>query len=175
MRRNRVVLATAGLVLGAAVLAWDTGAQERPTLLTAAHRGEGPHAHRHRRPGALHHGLPGALGRAVHGTVIVPNGAGGFHEVTFDRGRVDAASDGGRIVLDRPDGPEVSVELTADTKYHGIENAAALVDGRPAMVVSRDGKALHVVQKARRTTADGAKGGRRDGGNNQAPPVVPND
>lgn len=217
MRCNRVLLATAGLVLGAAVLAWDGGAQERPTVLTAAHpggpgpagapapadqertsrraalrtclqqagedrparracfaragAGAGADSKRHRRPGALHHGLPGVLGRAVHGTVIVPNGSGGFEEVTFDRGRVDAATDAGRIVLDRPDGPEVTVALTPDTKYHGIDNAGALVEGRPAMVVSRDGKALHVVQKVARPGGEGGK----DGGNNRAPPVVPND
>lgn len=223
MRRNRFALATAGLVLGAAAFAWDGGAQERPTLLTAAHPGEpgpaggqapddqerrarraalrtclqqagedrparracfaragagarpgsaeGSDGRHHRGPGAFHRGLPGALGRAVHGTVIVPDGAGGFEEVTFDRGRVDAASDSSKIVLDRPDGPEVSLALTPDTKYHGIDNAGALVDGRPALVVSRDGKALHVMQKVPRPPAHGGK----DGGNNQAPPVVPND
>lgn len=118
------------------------------------------------RPGGLG-GIPGALGRAAHGEVIVPNGEGGWQEVTFDRGQVDAATDGSKIVLDRPDGPEVSVTLTADTKYHGIEGAADIVEGRPALVVSKDGKAIHVVQKDPERV--------RPGGNNAAPGDVPND
>lgn len=87
------------------------------------------------------------LGRAVHGTVTVPDGNGGWHEVTFDKGTVDEATDGSRIVLDRPDGPTVTIELTAETRYHGVADAAGLVDGRAALVVSRDGKALHVAQR----------------------------
>jgi hypothetical protein len=87
------------------------------------------------------------LGRAVHGTVTVPDGNGGWHEVTFDKGTVDEATDGSRIVLDRPDGPTVTIELTAETGYHGVADAAGLVDGRTALVVSRDGKALHVAQR----------------------------
>ncbi|MGH9283408.1 MAG: hypothetical protein ACRD0S_10795, partial [Acidimicrobiales bacterium] len=106
-------------------------------------------------------------GRAVHGEVIVPDGEGGWQEVTFDRGQVDAATDESRVVLDRPDGPEVSLALTADTKYHGIENAGAIVEGRPALVVSKEGKALHVVQKD--------PGRFPPDGNNAGPGDVPND
>jgi hypothetical protein len=112
-------------------------------------------------------GIPGALGRAVHGEVIVPDGEGGWQEVTFDRGQVDAATDGSRIVLDRPDGPEVSVALTAETKYHGIEGAGDIVEGRPALVVSKDGNAVHVLQKDPEQI--------RPGGNKGAPGDVPND
>ena len=104
---------------------------------------------RHRpgpRPGPGPLGLA-PLGRAVHGTVTVPDGNGGWHEVTFDKGTVDEATDGSRIVLDRPDGRTVTIELTAETRYHGVADAAALVDGRAALVVSRDGKALHVAQR----------------------------
>jgi hypothetical protein len=103
------------------------------------------HGREHRRgPGPL--GLV-PLGRAVHGTVTVPDGNGGWHEVTFDKGTVDEATDASKIVLDRADGQTVTIELTAETKYHGVADAAALVDGRPALVVSRDGKALHVAQR----------------------------
>jgi len=127
-------------------------------------------------PGILHHKGrrgpggplgPALLGRAVHGTAIVPNPDGGWHEVTFDRGQVDEASDGSKVVLDRPDGETVTIEVTAETEYHGVENAEALVDGRPAVVVSQDGKALHVLQK------DPER--RRGPGNNGLAPDVPND
>ena len=131
-------------------------------------------------PGVLHHrrgpGHPGRhgagigmplLGRAVHGTVVVPDGDGGWQEVTFDRGEVDEATDGSKIVLDRPDGETVTIELTGDTRYHGIADAAAVVEGRPAVVVSRDGKALHVLQK------DPDR--RHRPGNNGAAPDVPTD
>lgn len=99
----------------------------------------------HRRgPGPL--GLV-PLGRAVHGTVTVPDGNGGWHEVTFDKGTVDEATDGSRVVLDRPDGQTVTVELSPETGYHGVADAAGLVDGRAALVVSQDGEALHVAQR----------------------------
>lgn len=100
------------------------------------------HGLKHRRHGG---GLP--LGRAVHGTAILPDGNGGWHEVTFDRGTVDEATDGSTIVLDRADGQTATVALTADTRYHGVDDAAGIVEGRPAVVVSKDGKALHVLQK----------------------------
>lgn len=116
------------------------------------------------------HGLAGAaglLGRAVHGSVVVPGADGGWQTVTFDRGEVDEATDGSHIVLDRPDGPEVTLALTADTRYHGIAGAGAIEEGRPATVVSRDGKALHVVQK------DPARS--HGPGNNDKPAGVPHD
>ncbi|HVM02487.1 MAG TPA: hypothetical protein VM263_07435 [Acidimicrobiales bacterium] len=106
------------------------------------------------------------LGRAVHGTLTVPDGEGGWQEVTFDRGTVDEATDGSRIVLDRPDGPTVTVALTPDTEYHGIADAAAIVEGRPALVVSRDGTALHVAQR---------DGDRRRPGNKEGAPGVQKD
>lgn len=99
--------------------------------------------HKPGRPGA------GALGRAVHGTVVVPGENGSWQEVTFDRGTVAAATDESKIVLDRPDGQSVTLSLTADTRYHGIDGAGAIREGRPALVVSKDGKATQVVQGAR--------------------------
>lgn len=108
--------------------------------------GHGPGQKPGHRPGPGPLGLA-PLGRAVHGTVTVPDGNGGWHEVTFDKGTVDEATDGSRIVLDRPDGPTVTIGLTEATRYHGVADAAGLVDGRAALVVSRDGKALHVAQR----------------------------
>ncbi|HET9443463.1 MAG TPA: hypothetical protein VFO65_09070 [Acidimicrobiales bacterium] len=118
----------------------------RRACFEAAGPGPARHARRHGpRPGAPFG--PALLGRAVHGTVTVPAPeGGGWQEVTFDRGKVDEATDGSKVVLDRADGETVTIGLTADTKYHGVENAEALVDGRPALVVSKDGKATHVLQ-----------------------------
>lgn len=115
------------------------------------------HGLRHHRRGD---GPPGlALGRAVHGTAVVPDGDGGWHEVTFDRGTVDGATDGTQIVLDRPDGQTVAVALTPDTRYHGIADAAGIVEGARALVVSQDGEALHVRQEdAHRRPGPGNKG-----------------
>ena len=114
----------------------------------------GAHHRGHHRGGPMA-GPLGHLGRAVHGTVTVPAEGGGYEEVTFDRGVVDPATSGTRIVLDRPDGPEVAIQLTADTRYHGIDGAAAIVEGRPALVVSREGRALHVFQRAHRAAHEG--------------------
>ena len=124
-------------------------AGEDPAARRTCLQNAGPgvrHGLRHRAHGG---GPLGALplGRAVHGTVIVPDGNGGWHEVTFDRGSVDEATDGSRIVLVRPDGRTVTLALTGDTTYHGIADAAGIVEGRPALVVSEDGKAVHVAQR----------------------------
>ena len=193
LKRNIAVVVLAGLVLGAAAVAWAGGEPARPTLV-AAQTGETPttgplptpeerQARREaarqcleqagedaaarracldaagiHKPGG-HHGRkgpggpgpggpgPGVLGRAVHGTVVVPAEGGGWQEVTFDRGTVDAASDESKIVLDRPDGQEVTIALAADTRYRGIDGAAAVQDGRPALVVSKNGKATQVFQR----------------------------
>lgn len=111
----------------------------------------------------------GALAKAVHGSVIIPGEGTTWQTVTFDRGSVNAAGDGSKIVLDRPDGQQVTLSLTADTRYQGIAGAAALQDGTPALVVSKDGKATLVVQK------DPAHAKRPGAGNNGDAPVVPND
>ncbi|MGI8686381.1 MAG: hypothetical protein ACR2MO_15065, partial [Acidimicrobiales bacterium] len=50
------------------------------------------------RPGPL--GGPGILGKAVHGSAVVPGPTEGtWQTVTFDRGKVEAATDGSKIVL----------------------------------------------------------------------------
>ena len=126
--------------------------------------GHGGPGHPGFRPGAF-----GALGRAVHGTLIVPGVGDSWQTVTFDKGKVDDATDGTRIVLDRPDGQKVTIALTPETKYHGIADSAGIQKGKPALVVSKDGKATHVVQR------DPTHRERPDDGNNGDGPVVPND
>jgi hypothetical protein len=140
-----------------------------------AHKGPGGPGH----PGPLG-GLP-LLGRAVHGDVVVPGPTeGAWQTVTFDRGKVDEATDASKIVLDRPDGATVTIALTADTKYHMIADAGAIREGEPAMVVSKDGKALQVVQpdpRHRKGPGPGPGGPPPEAvpGNNGDAPVVPND
>lgn len=115
----------------------------------------------------------GMLGKAVHGSVVVPGEAEGtWQTVTFDRGTVNEATDGGTIVLDRPDGEQVTLALTADTTFHGVADAAAIQEGKPAMVVSKDGTATQVVQ---RDPATAARPDHPTPGNNSDAPVVPND
>lgn len=128
------------------------------------HGGPGKPGGRLGGPGGL-----GALAKAVHGTVIVPGEGATWQTVTFDRGTVSDATDGSKIVLDRPDGVKVTIALTAATKYHGIADAAAIHKGKPAMVVSKDGKATQVVQR------DPAHAKRPGTGNNGDAPVVPTD
>lgn len=96
------------------------------------------------RPGPF--GGMGLVGRAVHGTVVVPAEGDTWQTVTFDRGVVDEATDGSKIVLMRPDGEKVTIALNADTKYHGIPDAAGIKEGRQAMVISKEGTATQVMQ-----------------------------
>jgi hypothetical protein len=104
-------------------------------------RAAGFHQRRHH-----HHGEPaGVLGRAIHGDLIVRTEEGGFETVAYDRGEQKSRS-GTRLTIVRPDGVEVTVELTGDTRYKGVDGADQLQDGRPTVVVSKDGKARLVGQ-----------------------------
>ena len=103
----------------------------------------GPNGH-----GKGHGKGPGGehLGNAIHGDLIVPGDNGGYQHETIDRGTEDGVS-GDTLTLTRPDGQHVSVTLTNDTKYRGVDNRAGLTPGQLTIVVSRDGKALSVSQK----------------------------
>ena len=90
---------------------------------------------------------PGVLGRVVHGDLIVRSKDGTFQNVTYDRGKQDSHK-GNTLTITRPDDKKVSVELTGDTKFKGVQNASELQDGRETLVVSKDGKALMVGQRA---------------------------
>jgi hypothetical protein len=117
IKRNVAVLLVAGLVLGGGGVA----------LAEARH-------------------APAPLRRAVHGDLVVRGQDGRFESLTFDRGTVNEATDTSKLVLDRPDGKQVTLELTAETRYRGVEGAAQLREGERAMATSRDGKALSVRQ-----------------------------
>ena len=192
IKRNFAVLVVAGLVLGGGALALAQGPPDRPGTEPGAARGRADReaerqafrdcrqragqdqaARRQCRQqfGPGKHG-GGPLRRVVHGDLVVQGDDGQFENVTVDRGAVNEATDTSKLVLDRPDGKQVTFELTTETRYRGVEGAAQLRKGQPAMVTSRDGKALTVGQRDPNKGAGKGPGGP---GNNQAPPGVPND
>ncbi len=93
------------------------------------------------------------LKRADHGEVEVRvKGTGTataatWKTVTFDRGQVsDVAGD--HITLARPDGQSVTLTIGADTKFRGVTSAQQVQKAKGAIVVSENGKATLVIQKA---------------------------
>lgn len=88
------------------------------------------------------------LGRAAHAELVVPKeGAEGQWEtVIVDRGKVTAAS-AESISVQRPDGPTVTVRVTAATKVKGAASAADLAVGREVVVVSAGGEARSIVAR----------------------------
>lgn len=166
LKRNVAIVLVAALVLGGSALALAQGGPPRPTAEPGGKQGGADRQARRwalrqcldragqdeeaRRRCQAEHGKvgPGVLRRAVHGDLIVRGEDGSFQTVAFDRGMVNQATDGARIVLDRPDGKQATLQLTADTRYRGVGDAGALRKGQPAMVVSRDGKAVVVAQRS---------------------------
>jgi hypothetical protein len=61
---------------------------------------------------------------------------------------VQAAS-GTSLTVQRADGQAVTLTLGAATTYHGIDSAAGLQAGKQVVVLSRDGTATHVAQRAK--------------------------
>lgn len=147
LKRNFAVLLVAGLVLGGGAFAWAQGspsqAQGAPAALATVAAGVRDPAAR-RAGGEGKHAL---YKRAVHGDLIVRGRGGAFENYTFDRGKVDAASSTS-ITLTRPDGKQVTVSITPDTKFRGVRDASGLQTGKPAVVVSQGGKADLVDQRA---------------------------
>ena len=95
----------------------------------------------------------GILKRVVHGDLIVRGQNDQFQNVTYDRGKEDGVS-GDKLTITRPDNHKVTVKLTKDTKYRGVENASQLQAGRQTLVVSKDGNALIVGQRAGNAKGD---------------------
>ena len=93
-------------------------------------------------------GRPGAaaLKRAIHGDLIVKT-PDGFENVTFDKGIVQAKGDK-TITLKREDGKTVTVKVNDDTKYRGVDGFDGVQTDRPAIIVSVDGTARSVAQRA---------------------------
>jgi hypothetical protein len=154
-----VAVAAIGLTAGAVGLAQagpgDPPAQATPTTTTAPADHPGPGPKGGRGPGAM-----GALGHAVHGDLIVRTKDGTFEKVVFDRGTL-TASDADSLTLHRPDGVDVTVKVDDQTRYKGVENAAALQQDQPVAVVAKDGTAKAVMQRdpdaPRRPKGDGMR------------------
>jgi hypothetical protein len=84
--------------------------------------------------------------RMVHGDLIV-KGKDGFEHVTVDKGTVERTGDA-TITLKRPDGPIVTFKVTDSTKFKGVDGLSSVRTGDPALVVSKDGTAVLVGQRA---------------------------
>jgi hypothetical protein len=151
LKRNIAVLTVALVVLGTGALAWAQGAPERPTTSSPspdsvqpgaqpgerrAGRGHARRALRARRLG----------GRAVHGDLIVRSKKG-FENVAFDKGEV-VRHGATSVTVKRADGVEVTKAVNGDTRFRGIESADQIVDGRPALVVSKGDTATVVAQRS---------------------------
>ena len=86
------------------------------------------------------------LRRVEHGDLTVRT-KGGFDNVTYDRGKVTSKT-GNSFTIQRPDNVSVTVKVDGNTKYRGISSVDELQVGRPTVVVSKDGTALLVGQRA---------------------------
>ena len=93
-------------------------------------------------------GRPGApaLKHAIHGDLVVKT-ADGFENVSFDKGIVQAKGDK-TLTLKREDGKTVTVKVNDDTKYRGVDGFDGVQTDQPALVVSADGTARSVAQRA---------------------------
>jgi hypothetical protein len=157
MKRNLAFVIVAATIAGGGAVAYANGAPERPVLAAATSTAAAPESQspaangpgRANRPERRH-----AIGRAVHGDLVVRTKDGKFESVTFDKGTIKSVSDN-KLTLVRPDGVEVTVKLDDNTKYRGVDGAAGLEIGKHAVVLSKDGTALRVGQRAR----DGARPG----------------
>jgi hypothetical protein len=53
------------------------------------------------------------------------------------------------LTVQRADGQTVQLALDASTAYHGIDSATGLQTGKAVVVLSRNGTATHVAQRAK--------------------------
>jgi hypothetical protein len=88
-----------------------------------------------------------ALAHAIHGDLLVKTKDGKFETVTLDKGVVESKGDNS-LTLKRDDGKTVTLRVNDDTTYKGVDSFAAVVVGKPAIVISKDGTARHVGQRA---------------------------
>ena len=153
LKRNLAILALAVALVGGGAVAWaqtSDGSSSPPTTGQQAPAAQQGPAHPGQR-GQRGQSANGLLRRVVHGDLIV-RGKDGFQNVTYDRGKEDGVSDN-TLTITRPDDKKVSVKLTGDTTYRGVQDASQLQAGKQTIVVSKDGNALVVGQRS------GAKNG----------------
>jgi hypothetical protein len=96
------------------------------------------------------------LRRADHGTVEIKvkgtNGAAAtWQTFTFDRGKVSAVS-ATSITVARPDGQSATLAITPTTKFRGVTSWQQVTTAKGAIVVSENGTATQILQKAASTT-----------------------
>ena len=141
LKRNLAVLVLVGALLGGGAYAWAQTSDTSPTAPTTQPKSaqQAPAAAGRKRAG-------GVLRRVVHGDLIV-RGKDGFQNVTYDRGKEDGVSND-TLTITRPDGKQVSVKLTSDTKYRGVKDASQLQAGKQTIVLSKDGNAVTVGQRS---------------------------
>jgi len=143
-KRNLAALVLGAVVLGGGAFAWaqtsDSSSSAPTTTAPNAQQAPTQQGRNGNRPRA------GILRRVVHGDLTV-RAKDGFEKVAYDRGKEDGVS-GDTLTITRPDDTKVSVKLTSDTKYRGVDSASQLQAGRPTIVMSKDSNALVVGQRA---------------------------
>lgn len=148
LKRNLAVLVLVGALLGGGAYAWaqtsDTS-PAAPTTLPTSNAGP-PKSAQQAPAGARGQRAKGLLRRVVHGDLIV-RGKNGFQNVTYDRGKEDGVSNN-TLTITRPDGKQVSVKLTSDTKYRGVKDASQLQAGKQTILLSNAGNAVMVGQRS---------------------------
>ncbi len=87
------------------------------------------------------------LRRAIHGDLVVKTKDGGFETVAVDKGVVESKGNN-TFSIKRADGKSVALKVNDATKYKGVADFGALQTGTPAVVVSKDGTARLVGQRA---------------------------
>ncbi len=155
LKRNLAVLVLVGALLAGGAYAWAQTSDTSPAAPTTTAAKSGQQA-----PAAGRRaGAKGLLRRVVHGDLIV-RAKDGFQNVTYDRGKEDGVSNN-TLTITRPDGKQVSVKLTSDTKYRGVKDASGLHAGKQTLVLSKDGNAVMVAQRS------GSKNGNAPAGQTQ--------
>jgi hypothetical protein len=87
---------------------------------------------------------PGLLRRAVHIEAVVRTKSG-YETVDVDRGTVASISPTS-ITITRPDGPQVSANITPTTKFRGVQQSQ-IQDGQTVRVVQTGGNALQIAER----------------------------
>jgi hypothetical protein len=87
------------------------------------------------------------MGRVVHGDLIVRGKDGTFENATVDKGILEAKGDK-NLTVKRADGKTVTIKVDDATKYRGVAGFDALQTGKAAVVLSHDGVARMVGQRA---------------------------
>ena len=96
------------------------------------------------------------LRRADHATLEVKV-QGQWVTFDLDRGKVATVSPTA-ITLQRPDGQSVTLQITGATHFNGVASEAAVRTGAAATVISDNGTARRIVQRAHPAAAATATG-----------------